>query len=77
MRKYQKPILIRILITLDQIKQIFQDYQFYENDIFSKKYRSKISIVICKDYLLLYPLESCNNDFIEDITNRLIEYVEI
>ncbi|MFX1481123.1 MAG: hypothetical protein ACFFCI_23830 [Promethearchaeota archaeon] len=73
MRRYQDPIRIDRHLSLETIKIILSnpDYGFFENDIFSEKYRSKISIGIWKDCIVLYPLEKCSKEFINEVKEQL------
>lgn len=75
MRSYQEPIRINRHLSLKTIKIILSDpdYGFFENDVFSEKYRSKISIAIWKDCIVLYPLEKCSQEFIDEIKDKLEE----
>ena len=45
--------------------------EFFNNDIFSEKYRSKISIAIWDDCIVLHPLKGCKVEFINEIKERL------
>ncbi len=71
---YQKPIIIKKKNSnIKEIKSLFPEYSFFQNEIFSKKYRSKLSFEIWSDFILLIPFGKCKEEFIEIIKKRLEE----